>query len=57
MNNRTGLRQRIANAKNASGIALLLAEGANYPDASPVTRRAWNSTAQRRIKQLETKTK
>lgn len=47
-----GLRERIQQATTVDDIHTLLAEGEKYEYASNQTRRAWGSTATRRVKEL-----
>lgn len=49
---RFGLRERIAQAKSVEEINNLLEISLSYRDASSVTRRSWQTTARRRLKEL-----
>jgi hypothetical protein len=48
-----GLRQLISQASSKLAIEVLTSRGNSYKYASPKTKRAWKSTAARRLRQLE----
>jgi hypothetical protein len=47
-----GLRERIEQAASIEGVKQLLELGDTYHNASDKTRRAWDRTAAKRIRQL-----
>jgi hypothetical protein len=50
-----GLRERIREATTTQEVEMLRAEGLQYTDASQKTRRAWQTTAKRKLAELALK--
>lgn len=50
-----GLRERIREATTIQEVELLRAEGLQYAEASQKTRRAWQTTAKRKLAELALK--
>jgi hypothetical protein len=50
-----GLRERIREATTIQEVEMLRAEGLQYTDASQKTRRAWQTTAKRKLAELALK--
>lgn len=47
-----GLKERIKRADSITAIRILLAEGRDYEEAAPNTRRQWEKAADRRTAEL-----